>query len=113
MMISHSDMAQPIPKPKTKKKRARNNPRLAADRICAVCGRPYAERHEIFFGTGQRQLSIKYGLQIDLCYEHHRGMTGPHRNRAVDLKYKRAAQAKFEESHSREEFRRLFVKSYL
>lgn len=104
---------QPIPKPsKGKRHRARNNPRTTADRICAVCGRPFAERHEIFFGP-YRQLSIKYGLQIDLCYEHHRGMTGPHRNRAVDLKYKRAAQAKFEESHSREEFRRLFVKSYL
>jgi len=106
-------MVEPLPKPKIKKHRARNNPRPTADRICKVCGRPYAERHEVFFGTGQRQLSIKYKLQIDLCAEHHRGPNGPHFNREVDLKYKREFQMKFEQEYSREEFIRLFGRNYL
>lgn len=74
--------------------------------------KPYSERHEIFFGKN-RQLSIKYGLQIDLCYEHHQGDNGPHHNRTVDLQYKREAQAKFEQMNSREEFVRIFGRNYL
>lgn len=106
-------LVQPIPKPKLCKHRAKNNPRPTASRICAVCGRPYAERHEIFFGTGQRQLSIKYGLQIDLCAEHHRGADGPHHNREINLKYKREAQTKFEAKYGHEKFIEVFGRNYL
>lgn len=41
------------------------------NRICKYCGRPYAERHEVFAGSN-RQNSIREGLQIDVCPEHHR-----------------------------------------
>ena len=33
--------------------------------------KPYAERHEVFFGSGLRQISIDYGFQVDLCRELH------------------------------------------
>lgn len=108
---------QPVPKPKPhKKRRPKNNPKPTIDRKCEYggCGRPYAERHEVFFGTGLRQLSIKYGLHKDLCPEHHRGDLGPHQCREYDLQLKREAQAKFEAEHGdRDEFMRLFGKNYL
>lgn len=105
-----------VPKPpKGKHKRAVNNSRPTATDICEVCGKPYAANHEIFFGRGKRQLSIRYGLQKRLCYEHHNmpGGNNPHFNKAIDDMYKREAQAKFEQDHSRDMFRRLFGKSYL
>jgi len=94
--------------------RAKNNPKPTADDICEYpgCGRPFAESHEILFGP-LRQLSIKYGLKKHLCSEHHRGPCGPHQNREYDLQLKREAQAKFELEHNRDEFMRLFGKSYL
>jgi hypothetical protein len=76
----------PIPKPpKGKRKRAVNNSRPTAADICEVCGREFAHNHEIFFGRGKRQLSIKYGLQKRLCYEHHNMPSGmnPHFNKAI------------------------------
>ena len=107
----------PVPKPKLRKQqRAVNNSRPDADRICtheSGCTRPYAERHEIFYGTKCRQLSIEYGLQKDLCPEHHRGPEGPHQNKEYDLKLKREAQSKFEETHSRAEWMKLIGRNYL
>ena len=106
----------PIPKPpKGKHNGAKNNPKPTIDDICEVCGKPYAHNHEIFFGTGERQLSIKYKLQKRLCYEHHNmyGGMNPHFNKAIDDEYKREGQRKFEETHSREDFRSIFGKSYL
>lgn len=41
------------------------------ERCCLYCGRPYAERHEVFPGSN-RQISIRENFQIDLCPEHHR-----------------------------------------
>lgn len=39
--------------------------------VCFYTGRPYAERHEVFGGPN-RQISIIYGFQVDLCPEKHR-----------------------------------------
>ena len=112
MLNSHSDMVQPIPKPKTKKKRARKNPRPTADDICRYCGRPYAQTHEVFEGNGRRQISIKYGMQVKLCYLCHRDIqTHPLQGR--DLALKKEFQAKFEETYSREEFIKNFGRNYL
>jgi hypothetical protein len=105
------------PKPKYKKqRRAVNNPLPTIDDICEVCGKPYAHNHEIFFGTGERQLSIKYKLKKRLCYEHHNMDSGmnPHFNKAIDDEYKREGQGKFERLYgTREDFVRIFGKSYL
>lgn len=79
---------------------------------CIICGRP-AEQHHIFFGNPSRKYSEKYGLVVGLCAEHHRGPTGPHQNRENDLRLKLAAQTDFEKDHTREEFIKIFGRSYL
>ena len=80
---------------------------------CFICGAPYPEIHHIYFGTANRKQSDKYGFIVPLCYDHHRGPNGVHNNRALDLYLKRLYQKAFEQEHSREEFRRIFGKSYL
>ena len=69
--------------------------------------------HHIFFGTANRAVSEKYGLKVWLCYRHHEGNAGPHLKRPVDLSLKGIAQRAFEKTHSRNEFRALFGKSWL
>lgn len=81
---------------------------------CYVCGSPYTEEHHCLFGVSNRKLSDKYGYVVRLCPEHHRGNTGVHFNRELDLHLKRLAQKHFEEHHgNRDDFRRIFGKSYL
>lgn len=41
------------------------------ERICFYTERPYAERHEVFCGSANRQISIQHGFQVDLCPERH------------------------------------------
>lgn len=80
---------------------------------CFICGRPKNAIHEIFYGVN-RQKSIRYGCYVSLCNEHHNMSNyGVHLNRKLDLKLKRIAQSKFEETHSREEFIKEFGKSWL
>lgn len=54
-----------------KKKLLYNGWKEKPERFCYYCGRPYAERHEVFPGPN-RQISIRNKFQIDLCPEHHR-----------------------------------------
>lgn len=80
---------------------------------CIVCHQ-HPELHEIFFGNGKREKSKQYKLILPLCYIHHRGDNGPHRNRAVDLTYKQMAQKTFEATYgSRSDFIKEFGRSYL
>jgi hypothetical protein len=84
------------------------------EKRCYICGQAHwIEDHHIFFGTANRKLSEKYGLKVYLCQEHHRGNTGVHNNRELDLKLKRIAQTAFEKNHSREEFISVFGRNYL
>jgi hypothetical protein len=93
---------------------------------CYVCTHnlvktPYSDKrtfyvtecHHIFFGVANRRLSEKHGMKVRLCQEHHRGNTGVHNNRVLDLLLKEIAQRKFEETHSRQDFIQVFGKSYL
>jgi len=105
---------QQYPKPsKKRRKRAKNNPKPTAEDFCMITGKPYAETHEIFYGPN-RQLSIRYGLQVKLSQEYHTGANGPHKNRDFDLELKRMGQEKFEQTNTRQEFMDIFkVGSYL
>lgn len=80
---------------------------------CFVCGRYGTEIHHILFGTANRKLSDKYGLVIGLCYEHHRGRTGVHQNRELDLTMKRVAQREFIKTYQNEDFLAIFGRNYL
>ena len=99
---------------------------LQSEKECYVCAHnlvfvPYGnersnyviEDHHVFFGTANRKLSEKHGLKVWLCQEHHRGNTGVHNNRVLDLLLKEIAQRKFEETHHRQDFIKIFGKSYL
>lgn len=62
----------PLPKPQSsRKKKLCNGWKDKPKRYCHYHGTPYAERHEIF-GGANRQTSIKYGFQVDVCPACHR-----------------------------------------
>lgn len=80
---------------------------------CYVCGKYGTEIHHIFFGNPNRKLSDKYGLMIGLCYEHHRGKTGVHNNRELDLAMKQVGQRMFNRTYPEADFLAVFGKNYL
>lgn len=88
---------------------------IQTEQECFVCGfKGNLQCHHIIFGNSNRKNSEKYGLKVWLCYEHHEGTHGVHNDRELDLKIKRIAQQRFEEVHgTREDFRKIFGKSYL
>lgn len=107
-------LVNPLPKPaKSKKKRAKNNPKPTQHDTCYICGKPYAQTHEVFYGRGKRQLSIKYGMQCKLCEEHHTGPNGIHNDPYFDFKVKQIYQRRFEEQYRHELFIKLFGRNYL
>ena len=73
------------------------------------------EEHHIFFGTANRKISEKQGFKVWLTSEEHRGTYGVHGKygRDLDIKLKRDAQRKYEETHTREDFIKLIGKNYL
>lgn len=93
----------------------RRNPRPTEDDLCAVCGAPYASLHEVYYGTANRQISIRHGFQERLCPIHHNepGFSNPHHNRSVDLALREKHQRLFEETHTRDEFMKLIGRNYL
>lgn len=88
---------------------------LQENKECYVCKGIYAiHDHHIFYGTANRKISEKYGMKVWLCAEHHTGSQGVHFNKDFDMYLKQYAQRYFEKHiGSRDDFRRLFGKSYL
>lgn len=81
---------------------------------CLVCGSPYVEIHHVMYGTSNRKLSDKYGLIVPLCQEHHRGQTGVHFKRSLDMCLKKLAQEKFNAVYgANTSFLEVFGKNYL
>ena len=82
---------------------------------CLICGTYLnIHKHEIFFGTANRKLSIKYGLVVPLCSRHHNGSNaGVHYNRRLDLKLKEQGQKAFEYHYPNLNFREIFGRNYL
>lgn len=82
---------------------------------CYFCNRPAQNKHEVFFGRKNRQISIENGFCVGLCAWHHNlgGKECVHENREMDLILKRLYQQEYEKNHSREDFINLIGKSYL
>lgn len=83
---------------------------------CIICGKSPVNKHEIFYGSKHRQLSIKYGLVIPLCtVEHHNQYKskGIHFNKELDLLYKRKGQQAFVTCYPELNFIDIFKKNYL
>ena len=84
------------------------------EKVCSVCGSPEVHRHEVYFGRANRKLSVEYGMMEWLCVTHHlHSEFGVHRNREFDLKLKAEYQAIFEEYGTREDFMKIFGRSWL
>src|SRR5574344_1438711 len=89
---------------------------------CAEC-HTYHKRselnyHEVFYGTGKRQLSIKYGLVIPLCAcccHNQLECTGIHFDKEVCSKWHKIGQKVFMEYYNKsaDEFRKIFGRNYL
>lgn len=60
---------------------------------CQICGKPADKHHIVYRSQGgvDFPLNFKY-----LCSEHHRGKSGPHKNRKLDLLYKVEMQQNLE-----------------
>lgn len=81
---------------------------------CYFCGRPAECIHEVYFGTANRQISIKNGFCVGLCHrEHNLSNKSVHKDREMDLRLKRVYQKEYERSHTRDDFINLIGKSYL
>lgn len=81
---------------------------------CYVCGTTNnLHIHEVFYGTANRQKSIKYGCCVSLCAKHHNmSNEGVHFNRDLDIELKKAMQKRFQEIYS-DDFLKTFGKNYL
>ena len=69
-------------------------------------------KHHIFFGP-LRDIAEKNGFWVWLRADLHNGRYGVHFNRELDLRLKRECQARYEETHAREEFMKLIGRNYL
>lgn len=79
---------------------------------CYVCGRPYPNLHHMMNGANKKKAE-QYGLIIPLCINHHTGAEGVHTKPEKMLACRQMAQRKFEEEHTRDEWVKIFSKSYL
>lgn len=72
-------------------------------------------RHHIFGGRANRKISEQEGCWVWLCgYHHNLSNQGVHFNKQLDLELKEECQKRWEEINgTREDFRRLFGKSWL
>ena len=85
-------------------------------RKCYVCGTTSnLHNHHIFFGSNRKNSDKYECCQVTLCQEHHEGTYGVHGmyGHELDMELKRKAQKEFEETHTREEFVKIFGRSYL
>jgi hypothetical protein len=87
---------------------------MQSERVCFKTGSMLnLHRHHVF-GGANRKKSEKYGLWVWLRADWHiQTPYAIHNNREFDLELKRFAQEKFEETHTRDEFMKLFKRSYL
>lgn len=85
---------------------------------CIICGSNNTSLHEVYFGTANRVLSMKYKLVAPLCVRYHHNQVackGVHFDKELDLYLKVMAQKKAMEyySWSKEEFIKIFGRSYI
>lgn len=88
---------------------------LQSERECFVTGRTGPlHKHHIYFGDPCRRISEENGFWVWLVPElHNLSNRGVHFDHEFDLYLKKTCQAKYEETHSRQEFMDLIGRSYL
>lgn len=86
---------------------------VQSDKRCFVCGSTTVHKHHVFSGANRKN-SEDHGCWVYLCPRHHNGSdNGVHFNKMFDTYLKQFTQRKFEETHTREEFMKIFKKNYL
>lgn len=87
---------------------------LQKERVCYICGSVNGlERHHVFGGVANRQISERLGLWVYLCHECHTGQNGAQYDKAKNLKLKQDAQRAFEIENPRSLWMELIRKNYL
>jgi len=82
------------------------------DKCCFITGSViYLDKHHIYAGVANRSLSETYGCWCWLRHDVH--MSLHDRDKDLDMYLKQECQKAFEKTHTREEFRNIFGKSYL
>ena len=89
---------------------------LQDEKVCFLTGSTEnLDKHHIYFG-GNRKISDKNGFWVWLRHDYHIADSPhltPHNDRLTDLYLKRKCQAKYEETHTRDEFMKIIGRSYL
>lgn len=67
--------------------------------------------HHIYHGIGNRKIAEEYGCWCWLRHDIHMNLHD--RDKELDRQLEEECQRIFEQTHTREEFRKLFGKSYL
>lgn len=87
------------------------------ENICIICGKAAEAEHHLIFGTAGRNLSEKYGLKVPICNGCHtlnEKCRRIHDNPMAEKLSKMLGQAIFEAKvGSRDDFRKIFGRSYL
>lgn len=79
---------------------------------CFITGsRINLDEHHIYHGTANRKLSEAYGCKVWLRHDIHKLLHD--KDKDLDNYLQKICQKKFEETHTREEFMKIFGKSYL
>ena len=79
-----------------------------------MTGREYGLHKHHIFGGAWRDISEREGFWVYLYWSLHTGnMKAVHNNFAFDKALKQECQAKYEETHTREEFIKLIGRSFL
>lgn len=90
---------------------------IQSEKECYLTGARYnLHEHHVFYGSGLRSKSEKYGLKIFLRADlHNLSAKGVHFNRALDLKLKREIQEIAMNCYgwTKEDFIRIFGKNYI
>lgn len=76
--------------------------------ICIVCSNPKEHLHEVFFGSN-RQVSMKYGLVIPVCFKCHRMI---HNDSDLQDMWHIRGQELFEKVYPSLDFVSIFGKNY-
>lgn len=104
-----------IAKPK-KERRAHHHKDsiLQNEKYCFICKTTQNLHNHHIFGGPNRKISDKHGFTVWLCAEHHNMSNySAHFDKDIDNKLKTECQLKYEESHSRDDFKKLIGRNYL
>lgn len=88
---------------------------LSKQRKCLVCETTQnLHRNHVFYGSGNRKLSEKYGCWVYLCAKHHNmSNEGVHFNKQLDEEIKKKTQEAFIKAYPDKDFLRIFGRNYL